>query len=335
MERLTGPLADSLQRGRSSFNARFMAASKADAPIDGEAFQQHLAVTLDPIVRSVASEFPERTDAVTGVLFDLSLDLFNKSLLGPASRYPAIQAGWQKLLPRLPRLVAREPARVAGCVTNAMYNLSRTPGARPEPWAGAMGPVAASCQSTGELLVCGIVLAWRSGMPQYRESALDQVRSLAPSLAAQVLELPASTDGRQIAEVIESLQVNPWTLPKDALHYRRELRIVAKAGAFRGFAGPFLVPPRVARVAGELIASDGTASWRLYADVYNSLLLRSEPGESQDAGEVQIQADGTIRWRGQVQRFPELAGATSIAALDHTVAVALPTSHHLFLLGFA
>src|SRR6202034_2933861 len=119
--------------------------------IDGDAFQRHLANTLDPIVRSVAAEFAERVDAVTGALFDLSLDLFSKSLLGPATQYPAIQAAWLTLLPRLPRLVAREPAQVAGAVTNALYNLSRTPGARPDFWIAQMSSIAASCQRTGEL----------------------------------------------------------------------------------------------------------------------------------------------------------------------------------------
>jgi hypothetical protein len=331
MERLTGPLADVLKRGRSEFNARFTAASKADVPIDEEGFRHHLAVTLDPIVRSAAAEFAERTDAVAIALFDLSLGLFTKSLLGPAARYPVIDTAWHDLLPRMPRLMAREPAQVAGAVTNALYNLSRTPGARPQVWSEQMSTIAASCANTGDLLTCGSVLAWRCGMPQYRLSALDKARSMTPLLATQVLGLPAGTAADQIAEVIQRLQVNPWVLPQDALNSRatpRELKMVAKAGAFRGFGGQFLAPPKVERVNGELIASDGTGSWRLYADVYNSLLLRCEP-VPRDAND-----DAQIRWQGQIKRFPELAEATSISAVDHTVAVTIPTSHHLFLLGF-
>jgi hypothetical protein len=338
MERLTGPLAEALKRGRSSFNAKFLAGSKADAPIERQAFQHHLAVTLDPIVRSVAAEFAERTDAVAVALFDLSLDLFAKSLLGPAAKYPAIDSAWRLLLPRMPRLMAREPAQVAGAVTNALYNLSQTPRARPQAWTEQIGVIAATCQSAGDLMACGSVLAWRCGMPQYRESALDKAGSLAPVLATRVLGLPDGTATERIAAVLQSLRVNPWILPQEPLNSRaapRELKLLAKAGAFRGFAGQFLAPPKVARVDAELVASDGTATWRLHADIYNSLLLRTEAsGLRQSNNDVQIQADGTVRWKSHVRRFPELANATSIAAVNHTMAVTIPTSHHLFLLGF-
>jgi hypothetical protein len=330
MERLTGPLADVLRRGRGAFNAKFMAASTADTPIAPEGFQHHLVITLDPIVRSVSAEFAERTEAVAVALFDLSLELFTRNLLGPAAKYPDIDSAWRDLLPRMPRLMAREPAQVAGAVTNALYNLSRTPGARPEQWIAKMSGVATACQNTSELLACGSVLAWRCGMPQYRRSALDKARLLPPLLTTKVLDLLSGTAPEQLAEVIGRLQLNPWILPEVALTRRAtpgELKRVAKAGAFRGFAGPFLAPPTVARVNGELVASDGTATWRLHADIYNSLLLRCEPGPADSNDDAQT------RWREQIPRFPELANATSIAALEHTVAVTIPTSHHLFLLS--
>ena len=96
-------------------------------------------------------------------------------------------------------------------------------------------------------------------------------------------------------------------------------------------------------MAGELIASDGTGSWRLHADLYNSLLLRCDtqppplPGSSPQsaATDAVIKPDGTLRWLGQERRFPELARATSIASTADTAAVTLATSHHLFLVGWA
>jgi hypothetical protein len=331
MERLTGPLADVLRRGRSAFNAKFAAASNADVPIDAQGFQHYLAGTLDPIVRSVSAEFAERTETVAVALFDLSLELFGRNLLGPSAKYPAIDAAWRKLLPRMPLLMAREPAQVAGAVTNALYNLSRTPGARPQEWTARMTGIAAACQNANDLLVCGSILAWRCGMPQYRQSALEKIGLLPPELTTRVLDLAPDTAPEQLPEVIRSLQLNPWILPQDALSgykTRGELKMVGKAGAFRGFAGQFLAPPVVACVNGELIAFDGEVAWRLYADIHNSLLLRCEPGPRNANGDVQK------LWQVHIQRFPELANATSIAAVVHTVAVTLPTSHQLFLLGF-
>ena len=97
-----------------------------------------------------------------------------------------------------------------------------------------------------------------------------------------------------------------------------------------------------------IVATDGLTTWQLHADRYNALLLRCESlppqppplpvfqrtlkAEGADAG---IASDGTLTWQGQERRFPELAQASSIAAVSHTVAVALPTSHHLFLVGLS
>ncbi|HEY3838814.1 MAG TPA: hypothetical protein VGL72_19695 [Bryobacteraceae bacterium] len=326
-ELLSGPLADALRRGRASFNARFAAASRVDSPIDAAEFQHHLAVILDPIVRTVAREFAERTDAVVDALFDLSLELFRHSLLGPRAKYPVIPEAWSDLLPRLPRLVARDPAHVAGAVTNALYNLARTPGARPQTWIKLCGASDYGA-SVNEFLDCGAILAWRCGMPQYRESALQKARMLSANLAAKALGIQPD----QVPQAIANLYANPWIAPQG--QPQGELTLVAQAGAFRGFAGPFLTPPRVASIAGELIASDRETSWRLRADLYNAVLLRCEaPTAAPSIADASIQSDGTLRWRGQERRFPELANATSIAATADTAAITLATSHHLFLVA--
>jgi hypothetical protein len=335
MAPLTGPLADALRRGRQTFNAKFAAATKAERPIDADEFQHHLAVTLDPIVRSVAVEFAEKTDAVVDALFDLSLELFAQNLLGAKAKYPAIPDVWSNLLPRIPRLVARDPGRVAGAITNALYNLSRTPGTKPQDWRNAQCLLA--CQTVDELLDCGAVLAWRCGMPQYRQGALDKAGALTPRLAAQALGLPPNTQAERIADILRNLANNPWLLPQGALgSATRQMKMVGKAGDFRGFGGPFLAPPGVHCIAGELIAIDGDSTWRLHSDIYNALLLRCEVAASKPlAGAAEIKSNGTLRWQGLERQFPELAQATSIASTKDTVAVTLADSHHLYLVGIS
>lgn len=332
MERLTGPLADALRRGRQTFNAKFAAAAKSAHPIDGAEFQDHLASAVDPIVRGVAAESAERVDLVVDALFDVSLDLFGHGLLGSRAQFPAIPEAWRELLPSLTGLVAREPERVTGAVTNALYNISRTPGTRPREWMQMVK--ALGCQTDGELLDCGAVVAWRCGMPLYRLSALEKARSLAPELAGRALGLGPDAD---VGRVIERLQSNPWVRPEDCLRDgAKELRIVAKAGGFRGFSGQFLSPPKVVKMEGSLVASDGATAWRVHADVYNAVLVSCELGAKTDlVNDAAIQPNGTVLWQGRTHRFPELADATNIAATDDTAAVTLATSHHVFLVALA
>ena len=227
---------------------------------------------------------------------------------------------------------SRAPGRLH--YQRALQPLACRQRARPEAWLKLCDTgFSLSCQSVGEFLDCGAILAWRCGLPQYRQSALDKAASLPPLLAARAL----GTEPEHVADVIRNLSANPWIAPQESLRETsHELKIVAMAGAFRGFAGQFLTPPRVECIAGELLATDGDTTWRLHADIYNALLLRCEPASSGAlAAQAEIKPDGTVRWRGQERRFPELARATSLAATSDTVAVTIATSHHLFLLGLS
>src|SRR5262245_53116578 len=113
-----------LKTERESFNARFAERRFAGSRIDGGAFLDHLANVVDPIVRTVAERFPDRARVAIQQLYDLSLNLFAASLLGPTARMPQVDAVWRRLLPVLGGFVAREPARLAGSLSNAAYNIA-------------------------------------------------------------------------------------------------------------------------------------------------------------------------------------------------------------------
>src|SRR4051794_10581474 len=123
MSTVEGPLAESLERQRDALNARFAAARTGGFAIDAEAFAQHLAENVEPIVRAVAADMAERTDAVTAALYELSLTLVAKDVVGPRAKQAILNDAWRGVLPTIPRLVARDAARVAGCVTNAIGNV--------------------------------------------------------------------------------------------------------------------------------------------------------------------------------------------------------------------
>src|SRR5690349_17717405 len=118
---MEGPLAAFLAVHREALNARFAAARHTQPQLNGAALLEHLRQTLAPVAEAVAADFVEKVEPVLFALYDLSLELVGKQLLGPASRQPAINEAWQTLLPRVPRLLSREPQRLAGAVTNAVF----------------------------------------------------------------------------------------------------------------------------------------------------------------------------------------------------------------------
>jgi hypothetical protein len=335
--RLDGPLAAALAGHRAAFNDRFRRARTTSDRLDPAAFERHLVVVVDPIVRAVAAVFPERLDGVVAALFDLSLELFGQSLLGDSARHPAVLEAWTRLLPAVPRLLAFETRRVAASVTNAAYKLGGVAGARPRAWIEAMREVGPSCGSVAAFLACGQVAAWQAGMPHYREAALGEVAALPPPLAALVLGLAPDTAEARLEACLERLRQDRWLTPAEALASppRPAPAPAAQVGAFAGLGGPFLNPPVVGLAGGQLVAADSAASYRLVVDRFGALLLRrpAAPSLEPARGVAALDQSGTVTWDGAVARFPALANSSSQACDGQTLAVTLPDSHHVFLVA--
>jgi hypothetical protein len=330
-------MAEALERGRGRYNARFAAARKGGAPLDGDSFLVHLGNAIEPVVDSVAAKTVNSVDHIDrtlDALFDVSLELFAASLLGPKSKSPAVSDVWTKLLPAIPRLVSRDAKTVAAALSNAAYNLSRSRGARPEDWIAEMRRIAPRCEGVVELLDVGKVAAWRAGMPQYRNGAIEAARRLRPAVASEILGVASAG----ISWILDRMAADPWLTPRAvATDAPAALRLICHVGAFRGFGGDFLWPPTVTASGGSIFVTDGEGAWRLICDAYGSLLLRHEgfPCPSRLPDDIAAGDDGTMRWGVGRASLPELAGPASAACDGHTLAVTLKTSYHVFLIARA
>src|SRR5262249_27250015 len=143
-------------------------------------------------------------------LYDLSLELISASLLGPRARMPQVVAVWQRLLPSVGHFLARDPGRVAGCLSNAAWNMAQQPETRPDWWIDAMCDLAPDCTSVNDLLDCGKIVAWLAGMAQYRAGALETARKLTPPLAARALRLPGDASAARVGAALDRLERDPW-----------------------------------------------------------------------------------------------------------------------------
>ena len=332
------PLAEVLGRGRERFNARFAQTVALGRPLDGEAFKAHLRDVVEPIAEAVSRVRPDRIDAVVTAAYDVSVELMGAGLLGPGQRHPAVGEGWRQVLPAVPWLLAEHPLATIGTVTNALYNLSLQRGARPRVWIEAMAAIGPEVTDLAVFRAAGHVVAWRSGMPQHRLAALDSCRALPSALALRALGAGAGADGAGLPHAIDRMQADPWLKPERALGApgKRTLRIVSVAGGFRGFGGVFRTPPRVtAARGGGLIARDLDDHWLLEADVFGTSLQRLQqvPPRAAAGGDSPVDARGRVSLDDCAAQFDELREPTSFAALPPTLAVTVPRSHLVFLLG--
>jgi hypothetical protein len=335
-------LADALRADREALNRRFALRQSSGAEFDATAFQEHLRTTVNELVGRVAALQPERVRAVVNDLFDVSLDLFAAGLLGPKSRHPHVSAAWRGVLPQTARLLAREPARVAGLLSNAVDHLAAHTSARPSEWIEWMGALSPHIESVTQWLDVGKVLAWQAGLVQYRSAALRVARTLPWKLAARCFDIHEDVTESGWNKYLGRLETDRWFSPvqgktQDA---SRSLRIVRTTGGFRGFGGPCLRPPTVMAKDGRLFVKDGNETWLLLADAFGTFWHRVAlaPAQSQAsavASIIALDARGVVTWEDTRQDFAELAEANSFACDGQTLAVTVPTSYLVFLVARA
>lgn len=334
MADLPRPVAALLDAQRDALNERFAARRRGGARIEPAAFLAHLRDMVGPLLADVYARLPERSPAVLSALYDASLDLFASSLLGHEAKLPAMQRAWTELLPNAVTLLAREPESLVGSLCNALFQVAQQRGTRHDLWLDRMKSALPHCSSVANVLDAGVVAAWQAGMPQFRVPALAAAERMKPTLAAISLGLPDGTTAEGCGGVIAALKRDRWSRAGVATA-SPALSPVAQAGAFIGFGGPFPRPPVVRCVGGRLIVSVGdTAHWHMVADAFGVWFRRTEGLKVKPEplpADIAVDAQGTVRWGRLTCKTPHLAGHTAAACDGETLAVTIPTSHHVFL----
>lgn len=299
MSRLRQALLDRRER----YNTAFALARRVRPRLSEEAFKEHLLTVVAPIVEATA---PRAAEAVTEALYDASLELVGSGLF---SRYEALREGWIRL-PQLAPHLEREPRRLVAAFSNALHRLSVTPGARAHQWLEELLEAAPLCGDTERLLEAGKVLGWKAGLAHYREGALQAAAALPARLAAHLLEADDPADR------LARLRDDPWLCPEGS-----PLEVVARVGAFRGFGGLFLRPPRAHQEGDDLVVSDGDGAWLVTADLYGATFHPTPLP----------QGDPRSTLPGRLKKL--VAEPTSWAANRHTAAVTSRFSHAVTLIA--
>jgi hypothetical protein len=336
--------ASVLSADRSTFNARFIEAQRRFPGLSGKEFGAFLRTRVNDVVAAVGAMASEKVAETASVAYDVALELVGQGLVGSGARHGCIEEGWRRLLPAASRHVAESPARVLPAVCNALHHLATTPGARPSQWLDDLERLAEMCSHVDEFLICGQIAAWLAGMAHFRASALEAADTLPESLAKAVLGIPAAVAW---ATVREQMECDPWFDPENAIALQQDtavrLRVGQRAGAFKGFGGLFLEPPKVTGFGAHFLVSSGGEHWLLVADLFGATFHRADPAvndapKRQSARRSGVSISGTtIHCSGVSLDLPELGSFTSVAANRHTLALTSPLTHAVVLvvLGIA
>ncbi len=325
-----------LRAERDQLNHRFAAARVRHPDLDAEAFAGFIRGAVDPLVGAVARTRFDRVTDVTLAAYDVALELVGQKLVGRSARTPHVGGAWRRILPEVASLVASEPQRMIGAVCNASHHVSLTPGARPGAWIDLMVRLAGQCSDAATFLTLGQVAAWRAGMAHFRDSALAAADKLPESLALAAIQTP----GARWSQVRDHLKADPWYDPATPNDMSAMPRIVARAGAFRGFGGLFTEPPTVAMADGQLLVRGGSECWLLTADAFGATFHRVAPEEFERAGTPSALPEGvsvhgaTTLIRGTDLRLPsEFDEVTSACASRTTLALTSARTHAILLVA--
>jgi len=333
---VSAPLASVLRSGRSDLNARFAAARVRHPGLDAEIFADFVRAAVDPLVVAVERARPERVSDVALTAYDIALELVGQKLVGRAARIPHVDEAWRRVLPEVALLVAAEPERMIASVCNASHHLSATPGARPAAWIDVMSRLSSQCTDGATFLTLGQVVAWRAGMAHFRESALAGANRLPESLALAAIGAPSM----RWSEIRDSLTADPWFDPSTPGSAPARPRLVARAGAFRGFGGLFIEPPTVAMADEQLFVRGGNDCWLLTADTFGATFHRATQEEFENARRRPALPEGisvrgtTLTVHGTTVDMPNVLHQVSSACASRTtLAVTSPHTHAVLLIA--
>lgn len=171
-------------------------------------------------------------------------------------------------------------------------------------------------------------------MAHFRPGALAAADALPEALALAALRAPDATWPESRAR----LAADPWHDP--AAGPAGVLRVVARAGAFRGFGGLFTEPPTVSAAGGHFLVESGGERWLLTADAFGATFHRALPDERADAPRPPLPPGLAVKstslsFGGARCELPELVEIGGVAANGATLALTSPYTHAVTLVSLA
>ena len=335
---LSKRMIELLEVQRDACNEKFRFHVSQGARIDSALWLQHVQERIASIVDAVEEHLPERSRIALTELYDISLDLFAVGHLSEEGSSIPLLRVWDELLPNLGKVIARDPRRVAGCLCNAVLNISQSDIQTAHQWIDCMKIAGPMAESVEQLLAVGKFAAWRAGQSEYRLAALKIAENLPASLLVKILGPVHAVSEPEVHALVRSMEIDPWRLSHSGQNDGIKLTLVG--GRFVGYGGLFFHPPLVYELEGNLCVTDRKQVWRIDADSFGFRLHKMElsPEElksNHKSYAPKVSSDGRVAWDGRVLLHPEIANSTSHACDGTTLAVTIPSSFHVFLFSRA
>lgn len=329
-----------LQERRHRLNSLFLQARATYPHFAGDTFLSHLRDTIVPILEQVQAHDGTRLLVTLETLYETSLKLVAQGVMGPKAKSRVAELAWRNLLGTYPALLCQEPALVATSIANALVQLVEVHPDKAVMWHEAMGSLASFAKTPQEWLKAGLVVAWRCGLPHYRESALTKAAELNAVIGSAALGLEKELNHDAYQKILSELAKQPWVKPLEWIAgaaSKPELKVFGWVGGFVGFGGHFSIPPDALAQGERLLLRDDVNAWSVEADCFGVLLKRvdidSLNSAKIDRFPMRLGNDGMVSSQHGEWKVKAAADAASYAASSTTLIVVPRNSHRVLVSG--
>lgn len=291
---------------RTQLNVLFEQA-RMDAPaLSGERVFQVLKDVLFPVLRPYQTH-PEAGD----VLISTYASVLKLIRRGIWDRHPFLAELWMSVLPQLTVFFPASPDSTIRIITHSVLHVSRK-GGRISDFVSGLATLAPEIHSIEALKRWCVVLAWRSGLVQFRAEALLLCEVLDADQVGCLFGTPPET----VPDWLKQCAASVWFRPDRLLQKRQAV------GGFDGLIGEnvrnvFKKIPQIAAHQNQLWVTDGTTTWRLLADGFG----------------VQLEAtdEDFPKTKLEKRKHPDFPHATAVIQAGETLGITLPDSYQIFL----
>jgi hypothetical protein len=332
-------LAKILEEERSQLNQMYYTYKLNFPSLEPEAFKSLFIDFVMPLLTTIEVNLPYSNVKQTVVLlYEVLLKLLGKDFLGKNSKYPDFGNILKETFLSIPNTLALSNAIIPS-VINAIYNISVVHDKNARDWKDSMLRVSTATNDPDIFLKAGMLASWKCGLAHYRVSALEIAGTLPEDILYLIFDTKKIKDQKPMQTAIDSMLNDPWLSFENALDagYKKtgfEIRVVDK---FSGYGGKVTRQPNISFVNGDFILSMGATDYKLFSDIYGSVLLKtsledilSEEQELVSVESITYKNTGEVSYKHFKRTFPEIQKASSIESFGTTLVVSVPFSYNIY-----
>jgi hypothetical protein len=310
------PLIAELSEKSSLYNQWYKESEMKYGNLPAHAIAGWMAEVAEPVIKATfaLNSAPEKVHEVVKALYQETLKLIGSGL---AIRYKEEYKEAWLLMGEMPNLTIKFPIKTILLLNDVLANLHLYAPEKITDWCRLMRSSSPEIKTIEDFKILGRMYAWKCGLAHLRIRLKTDFEELPQNLQESL----GSTLG--LEEKTMQLFENPWT--------NNCTKFEGVHGGFKGTAGFFEKPPKLAQIDGTIFVTDSKNSYALFADQFGKVLIAANTMEASAILSNVKRVETLEKWLGKDNEKIDGSTISSFAATEDTLIFTLQNSYFLYL----